>query len=1200
MEDKKPQKIPLESTGAKVASASNGIKSPLAQQEEKTLAFWKEHKIFKKTLEKKSPEGNFSFYDGPPFATGLPHYGHFIPSTIKDLIPRYKTMRGYHVRRRWGWDCHGLPIENIVEKEYGLKQKSDIEHFGIERFNEAARSSVFAYDEEWKKTISRLGRFVDMETSYKTMDRGYMESVWWAFKRLHTKGLIYEGYKSMHICPRCETTLAVSEVAGAYKSIVDFSVMVKFELVDEPGTYILAWTTTPWTLPGNVALAIGEGIKYAKVGVTDKETGKTERYILAEDRLLLMTMEHELLDIFLGEELVGKEYKPVFDYYYKSDIEKKENGWKIYPASFVKTDEGTGIVHVAPAFGEDDLAMGRALSLPFIQHVSMDGTFKKEVIDFAGEKVKPRDDHQAADIEIIKYLAHRGLLFRKEKITHSYPHCWRCDTPLLNYATSSWFVNVGSLKKRLIAANRKINWVPDHIGTGRFGRWLEGARDWAVSRSRFWGTPLPIWKCDTCSNIEVLGSIQDLREKGISSNNTYFIMRHGQAESNAKGIMNSINNGKAHLTEIGKEQVRKTAESLKDKGINLIVHSPITRAKETAEIVAGIIGVDENILVEEERFREIAMGELEGKTVEEYHNLFKTPEEKFTKCPPGGECLADVKKRMTEALYSLEKKYIGKTILIVSHDDPLWMLHSGAMGLEMKEIFNLESGMGDYLSTGEAKSFPFVSLPHNASFEVDLHRPYIDNMEILCSCGSTMQRIPEIFDCWFESGSMPYAGIHFPFENKKLFKKNFPADFISESLDQTRGWFYSMLVLSVGLFNEPAYKNVIVSGLVMAEDGQKMSKKLKNYPDTSYVLNTYGADAVRYYMISSPIVHGENLDFSEKGVREVQNKLITRLRNVVSFYELYHDKEQVISSDRKSDHVLDVWIRTRLTEVISKVTEELERYELDKAARPLASFIEDLSVWYLRRSRDRFKGDNEEEKYDALSTTRFVLHEFSKVVAPFMPFVAEEIYQKVKSESDKESVHLEAWPKKVSRIPVWLRGVERIHRIFKTNDEINTLSDMSRVREIVALALEARAASGMKVRQPLALLKVKNKYLTIEKSEELTELIREEINVKKVLFGQKISTEVELDTELTQELREEGYARELMRHIQNLRKVADLDPSDKVMLSVKTDKKGEELFSTFADEIKKTAMLREVVFIQQLEGEEIAIDTLSFVLAIKK
>jgi isoleucyl-tRNA synthetase len=1180
-------------------------KSPKAQKEAEVLKFWQENKIFEKSLSQNSSNQEYVFYDGPPFATGTPHYGHLLASTIKDYIGRYQTMQGKYVPRRWGWDCHGLPVENIVEKELGLKSKKDIEEYGLKEFNEKARASVLTYVDDWKKIIPQIGRFVDMENDYKTMDSSFTESIWWIFNELNKKNLVYQGFKSMHLCPRCETTLSNFEVNQGYKDITDISVIAKFKVVGEKNTFLLAWTTTPWTLPGNVALAVGDDIDYVKIQVMST----SENYILAKSRLSIIKDDYVIVEEFTGEKVIGLSYEPVFPYFNNKDTKNIENGFKVYGANFVTTEDGTGIVHIAPAFGEDDMALGKEKDLPFIQHVGTDGRFKSEVTDFAGIEVKPKDDkengqdHQSTDILIIKYLASKGTLFAKEKLIHSYPHCWRCSTPLLNYASSSWFVEVTKFRDKLVKANKKINWVPADIKEGRFGKWLEGARDWAISRSRFWGAPLPVWVCDKCNHKEFVGSIKQLK-KLTSKNNNYYVVRHGQADNNILGIISSKPDFPHHLTDIGREQVRAEAEKLKDKKIDLIYVSPFIRTQETAEIIANILKLKPEQVITDDRLHEVYTGVMDGKTDAEYQQFFESRMEKFDKKPEGGETYTEIKNRMTSCLYDIETKNKNKNILIIGHNTPLWLMFAGAFGLKPREAIDLRNGVHDFIKNSEVKVLPFSPIPHNDNFELDLHRPYIDDITFscpICKEGGQMKRIPEVFDCWFESGAMPFAQNHYPFENLdkfdprpnifgraiSLFKKpfGFPAEFIGEGLDQTRGWFYSMLVLSTALFGRSSYKNVIVNGLVLAADGKKMSKSLKNYPDPNLLLEKYGADAIRYYLLSSPVVKAEDLAFTEEGVNEILKKILQRLDNVYSFYEMYTKN---ISAPVKnflpvSQNILDQWILARLNQVLAEVTKASDKYELDKATRPAADFVDDLSTWYLRRSRDRFKGSDESDKIKAIETLRYVLEETSKIIAPVMPFYAEELYQKVKPLSSSESVHLCSW----SAVSI-LSAVE-----------LTLISSMGEIRKIVSSGLEARAKANLKVRQPLAKLKCKyqNVKLSEKELENYKELIKDEVNVKEVIFAD--ITGVELDTDITSELKEEGIMRDLVRAIQDFRKQENLNPNDLLNIKIQTNEVGQALITKFNQEIKKITMLRQISFETVSNGQLITIDDLSFEIKIK-
>ncbi|MFA5651788.1 MAG: class I tRNA ligase family protein [Candidatus Paceibacterota bacterium] len=1158
------------------------LKNKVAEREEEILKFWQEKEIFKKTLEKPAPNGEFVFYDGPPFATGLPHFGHILPGTMKDYMGRYETMKGKHVSRRWGWDTHGLPIENIVEKEMGFKSKKDIEDFGLEEFNDIARSKVFTYVDEWKKIVPRLGRFVDMENDYRTLNPSYTETVWWIFKELHKKGLVYEGFKSMHLCPHCGTTLSNFEVGQGYKDITDISVTVKFELVDEPGTYFLAWTTTPWTLPGNVALAVNPDIDYVKIKVGNI------KLILAELRLSVIKEPYDIVEKVEGNALVGLSYKPIFDYYNNDDLKNKENGFKVYDAAFVTTEDGTGIVHIAPAFGEDDMNLGKEKKLPFIQHVTVDGRFKTEVEDFAGQKVKPIENSQLADIEIIKYLAGKGTLYAKEKFIHSYPHCYRCDTPLLNYAASSWFVEVTKFKDKLVEANKKIKWVPKEVGEGRFGKLLEGAPDWAISRSRFWGAPLPVWKCSCCPVKEFIGSIDEIKER-TKSTNKFLVVRHGEAKSNVLDILSSNPKTVNHLTEKGREQAVEASKNLKDK-VDIIYCSPFMRTKETADIIAENIGYPKDKILYDDRLHEINGGEMDGRPDPEYQAFFTNRKEKFFRSPKGGETYTDAKKRMTDFLYDIDKKYEGKNILIVSHNTPIWLMFSGALGLNREQTLATRVAGTPFIHNSEIKEIPFAPIPHNREYELDMHRPFIDEITLKCPCGGDMKRIPEVFDCWFESGSMPYAQVHYPFENLDKFNPEkgigFPADFIAEGVDQTRGWFNSLLIIGIALFDKSPYKSVATNGILLAEDGQKMSKHLKNYSDPMGVVDMYSADAMRYYLLSSSATRAEDLKFSNKGVDEVLKKIIMRLQNVYTFFEMYGGFDLDLTKKdeyKKPKNILDKWILARLKETATQITKATDGHEFDRATRPIGDFVDDLSTWYLRRSRDRFKSEDVPDRNSAMFTTRTVILEFSKLLAPGMPFLAEDLYLKITGGMEKESVHLENWTE------------EFVGEL--SAEETEVLEKMRETRIIVSVGLEARAKAGIKVRQPLASLKVKS--VKLMGSEEYLEPIKDEVNVKEVIFEEMIAGDVELDTVLTERLKDEGASRDIIRAIQEMRKNKKLNPSDQVELFVETSDDGKELINKFYNEISKVAGLKSISFKEFKEGEVVELETMKFKIHIK-
>ncbi len=1090
------------------------------EKELETLAFWEENKIFEKSIEApggSEPVGDYSFYDGPPFATGLPHHGHILAGTIKDVIPRFQTMNGKRVRRVWGWDCHGLPVENLIEKKLKLASKKDIESYGIDKFNKEAYDSVLEYESEWKKIIPRLGRWVDMEHSYKTMDASYTESVWWSFGELYKKGLVYEGYKIMHICPRCETPLAQSEVE--YTDVTDLSVTAKFELASESGTFVLAWTTTPWTLPGNSALALHKDIVYVKVKQLIE--GKESYYILAKSKKEeLFKEEGEIVEEFTGDTLIGKSYVPPFRYFYDKEDADKENGWKIWHADFITEDAGTGIAHEAPAFGADDMELAKVHNIPIIKHVKMDGTFTPDVTDFPLMKVKQKDDTMSADIEIIKWLAHHGFLFEKHKIVHSYPLCWRCKTPLLNYATSSWFVDVPKIKDKLVSENKNIGWTPEHVRDGRFGKWLSGAREWAVSRLRYWGAPLPVWKSED-GKVKFIGSLKELALfSEAKASNTYFAMRHGQTVYNLIKKLDSLGAEENILTEEGKEKIISQRDGVKNLGIDMIIASPLSRAKETAKLLGEYLDIP---ILLDERLREFAFGEFEGKTSEEFHaktSLHAHLNERAV----GGESFKDLGRRMMQLILECEEKYKEKKILFVTHGSNVYMGRAEA-GLWTDEEIRADKDEAAELNVrnGTLIEIPVLMVPRDESGAVNVHRPHIDKVTLSID-GEIYTRIPDVFDCWYESGSMPYASLHFPFENKETFAKNFPADFIAEGLDQTRGWFYSLINLGVGVFDKAPYRHVIVNGMVLAGDGQKMSKSEKNFTDPLDLIEKYGADAIRYFLLSSPVVKGENMQFRDKDVEDVSKKLIGRLENVVALYSMNVAGD--VKTSNTSENVLDKWMLARLKQTQSGVTISYENYKLDEATRPLEGLIDDLSVWYTRRSRDRLKGSmGDTEKGNALATLKYVLQEMSKLMAPVMPFLAERMYKEVGGE--RESVHLEKWS----------RGEEL------SLEEGVVITTMDTTRVVVSELLMLRTKASLSVRQPLASARINTERV-------YADILKEEVNLKEVVFAEDQQEVAVLDTTLTPLLVREGDMRSLMRAIQDKRKMLGLKQDDQVFLGL--------------------------------------------------
>lgn len=1123
-----------------------------ALKEEEILELWERGGIFQKTLEKESPEGEFIFYEGPPTANGRPGIHHVVARAFKDVIPRYKTMRGFHVRRKAGWDTHGLPVELEVEKQLGFTSKKDIEAFGIEAFNEKCRESVWKYVDEWREFTHRIGYWVDLDDAYVTYHSSFMESVWNVVKQVDDRGLLYKDYKVVPWCPRCGTGLSSHELAQGYADVKDISVYVKFKVKNQDNTYILAWTTTPWTLPGNVALAVGQDIEY----VYASKDGET--VVVAKDRAQTLAEGFSVDKLVKGSDLVGLEYEPLFPYLSDliPDKESLTTAFKVYAADFVTTTDGTGIVHTAVMYGQDDFELGTKVGLPKFHLVDETGHFIDGMGEFSGLPVKDREDGGVATaVLVLKKLQEQGSFFNKESVVHTYPHCWRCKTPLIYYARDSWYIRMSELRNDLVKENEKINWVPEHIRDGRFGEWLREVKDWAVSRDRYWGTPLPVWNCLECNEREVIGSVEQLLERQKKSGNRYIVMRHGESISVAQNVLSTeAGDAEDKLTDKGREEALEAAKKLSKEKIDVVFASNFTRTRETADIVAKELGVSD--VVVHEALHEMNAGTFDGKTMYEW-GAFLTGEDWYTKRPEGGESHEDVTQRVAKFIFDLDNDpaYQGKNILIVTHGAPAQMLFGIANRVPHIQG---EEHMKRFNTTAEFHELPFVPYPHNRQFELDLHKPYIDDVVLECAkCKNDMHRTTEVMDVWFDSGAMPLAQDHYPFENKKWVDDvGYPADYISEAIDQTRGWFYTLHAVGTLIGRGLAFKNVICLGHILDAQGKKMSKSLGNVLNPWELIAKYGIDVIRFWMfaVNQP---GDTKNFDEKTVVEMQNKVFTLLRNVVKFYKLYETEGDKATKQQgeESKNVLDQWIVALLHKLIADVTANMEAYDTFSATRAIREFVGDLSTWYIRRSRDRFKSDDLADRDAALATTRYVVLELSKLLAPFTPFFAEELYTDMGGE--KESVHLESWTE-----------------VRQQSNKATILEDMAHVRDVVSLALEKRASAGVKIRQPLASLTIRGAEAEkLQDNVQYIELIKDELNVKEVLFDGGSGWEVELDTNITPELKREGDVRELIRSIQEFRKQSNLTPSDTVALIVTTNAEGKELIESAQDEIMKSATL---------------------------
>ncbi len=1102
------------------------MKENISQAEKKILDFWRSQKIFEKSVQQRQGNKPFVFYDGPPFATGRPHYGHLLPSTLKDTVLRYWTMQGYYIPRRVGWDCHGLPVENLAEKKLGIKEKPEIEEKGIDKFNQACRATVFQDLDIFTETLKRLGRWADYDHYYATLDSSYTESIWWIFKQLYDQGLIYKAYRVTPYCPRCGTPLSNFELnqPGAYREVEDTAVYFKVPLKKEPKTFLLVWTTTPWTIPANSAVAIQPQATYVKVKIGE------EFFFLVKERLsILEGKNYEIVQEVKGEDLAGEEYLPLYKV-----APYAEADYKILAVDWVSVEEGTGLVHLAPAFGEDDMKVGQEHHLSIKVTVDKQGRVKKGLdLPGAGEKVWKASSFVMQDLE------KRRLLFIEEKIKHQYPFCWRCGTRLIYYPINSWYVSVSQFRKQLLANNEKTKWVPAYLKEGRFGHWLAGARDWSISRNRYWGAPLPVWQAG--SEVKVIGSREELSQQKFSLNH-YWLLRHAEAETNKADIL-SASEEKYSLTEKGRKTIQKLLPELKKKKIDFIFASPVQRTREVAEMVGQALKLKP---VYTKELGERGLGDFEGKSLEDYRAAFATMEERMTKGPGGGETGNEVKLRIYNFLKKIDQEYQGKNILIISHQGPLRALLAADQGLTTKEVVANWKSLTFQL--GELKAMELKLFPYNDLGELDFHRPFIDEIEFFSSQGEKMKRIDLVFDCWFESGAMPYAQNHYPFENKKLTEKNFPADFICEAVDQTRGWFYTLDVLAAALTlkniglgkNSPAFRHVIVPGLVLNASGQKLSKHLKNYPDPRELFEKYGADALRLFFLTSTAL-GNNYFVSEENVQQVWRKIILTLWHSYQFYKTYHLPQPILQPKIKNP--LDRWIISRLHGVNKKIQGAMQEYQADEAARSLASFIDDLSNWYIRRSRPRLQGESSSAKQEASFVLGHVLKQLSLLIAPFAPFISERIYQEmIKEEKERQpqSVHLNDYPKLENDL------------IFPKLEE-----QMSQVRNIVSLGLRLRASQGLKVRQPLAELRIKG---VKSFDQELLVLIQEELNIKKIIFVPEIKEQkgfslyqeeglaLSLDTRITPALKAEGIIREISHALQMMRKDFGLTPVQSIRI----------------------------------------------------
>ncbi len=1103
----------------------------LPEEEEKVLRFWDENGIFEKSLEKDSPKGNFVFYEGPPTANGHPGIHHVEARSFKDLFCRYKTMQGYYVKRKAGWDTHGLPVELQVEKELGISGKGQIETLvpgdkkaSIEKFNKLCRESVWKFKGEWEEMTERMAYWVDMNHPYITYDANYIESIWNIMSEIDKKGLLYRGHKVVPYCNRCGTTLSSHEVAQGYKNIEEESVHIVLKSKKDPAIKFLVWTTTPWTLAGNAAIAVNPKIVYSLLQIADSNS----KIVMAKNRIggVLKNIDYKVIEEFSGEEFVrkystgGQDYEPIYPDGEKF-VEGGEKSYKIILANYVSDSDGSGIVHIAPAFGQDDYVWGyQKNQIKVLKTVDEKGT---ELAGAGkGSFVKKADTEIKADLE------KREILFKTEKVKHDYPFCWRCDSPLLYFARDSWYIASSKIKNELVANNEHINWNPAYLKHGRFGNWLQNIEDWAISRDRYWGTPLPVWNCQKCTKKKVVGDFMDFNKSKNETITKLIFVRHGESETNV-GHFNSILHDKWGLTTLGRTQAEAVAEDLKDIQVDALLVSPVLRAKETAKIIENKIGIksEEDALISEYDFGEwCEISREERLKLEEYkrYKAVTTLEEKYQFKLGGAESRKDVVTRVKTFLDKIMKKYEGKTIVVVSH--------GGILAAIMKNIADISLEEYDHVEDHVLQGQPHIRYINSRGKLFDPHKPYIDEITFDCECGGEMVRTPEVLDVWLDSGTMPFSQYHFPFINNTLLREQFPADFISEAVDQTRGWFWTLLAISTILKGESPYKNVISLGHVLDEKGKKMSKSLGNIIFPMQAFDKYGADIIRYYFfcVNGP---GEPKLFSDKEVTSLSRNLFLTLWNVFSFFITYASIDNFEPKENiERKNILDRWVLAKFNKLVEEVNEGLDHYDTFKPSNLIIEFVGELSTWYVRRSRRRFwKSENDSDKIEAFQTLYEIIIQLAKLLAPFTPMFAETIYSYLRTEKDPISIHLTDYPKPV-----------------KMDDLV--IKEMDTARKIVEAGLSKRASAGIKVRQPLSKLTYNGSKL----DSELETIIAEEVNVKSVENDSKI-TEVIIDTEISPELKMEGTAREIIRNIQSLRKKTGFEVEDRIGMVYQTESK---------------------------------------------